>query len=190
MEPTLSFNVNDLPAVQRQALEGMLGRPLSPDQRVMITAYTPDTVSRDSWEDPRGMLQGADQYVLEHGILPKEADAAIEESLEQFHSDSMSGMVDARGRIVGTRITVYDVLTYASNRRHPSSIGEALGVSTAQVQAALHYFTENREDVLKNYRVALARIARGNPPEVEAKLRQSHERMKERLREIRQRRGA
>lgn len=136
-------------------------------------------------DDPNRVFERTDQYVFDHGVLPKDADDAIEEALRQFQP--RPGAIDADGRIVGTRITVYDVLTYVG--RHPSGIAVTLGVSTWQVQAALRYFTENREEVLKHYRAALARIARGNPPEVEAKLRKSHERLQQRVRELRQRRS-
>jgi uncharacterized protein (DUF433 family) len=192
METSSSYNVNDLPAAERQALEGLLGQPLSPDQRVLITAYTPGAASEQSvreeaGEDPQRIFEKADQHVFDHGVLPKEAETAVEEALRDFRPDPRT--IDADGRIVGTRITIYDVLTYVG--RHPSSIAATLGVSTAQVRAALYYFTENRKEVLKHYRAALARIARGNPPEVEVKLRQSRERLQERLREIeRRRRGA
>ena len=71
------------------------------------------------------------------------------------------------------------MLTYAEGGRHPSSIAVILGVSTAQVEAALDYFAENREDLLKDYRVILARIARGNPPEVEAKSQRLAEKVAE-----------
>ena len=179
------------PLAERQTLERMLGQPLTPEQRVLIKAYTPGTGSEESvreeaGEDPQRLFEKTDQYVFDHGVLPKEAEAAIEEALRNFCADPK--MIDANGRIVGTRITVYDVLTYVG--RHPSGIAATLGVSTGQVQAALYHFTQNREAVLKSYRSALARIARGNPPEVEAKFRQLRERLKERLREIQQRRGA
>ena len=41
MGSTSSYNVKNLPAAERHTLESMLGQPLSPDQRVSITAYTP-----------------------------------------------------------------------------------------------------------------------------------------------------
>ena len=109
--------------------------------------------------------------MFDHSVLPKEAEAAIEEALRDFRPDPKT--IDSDGRIVGTRITVYDVLTYVEPP--PIEHRRDLGVNTGQVKAAFHYFTENREEVLKHYRPALARIARGNSPEVEAKLRQSHE---------------
>jgi len=52
MESTSSRNVNDLPASERQAIEGMLGQPLSPDQRVFIMAYTPGAVPDKSAREP------------------------------------------------------------------------------------------------------------------------------------------
>jgi uncharacterized protein (DUF433 family) len=191
MDLTSSYDVNDLPAAERQTLERMLGQPLSPDQRISIRAYTPGAgttlADEEAGLDPNRVFEKEDQYVFDHGVLPQEAESAVEAALRNFRPNP--GTIDGDGRIVGTRITVYDVLTYVG--WHPSSIAATLGVSTGQVQAAFNYFTENRHAVLKNYRAALARIARGNPPEVEAKLRQSRERLKERLREIQQRgRGA
>ena len=95
----------------------------------------------------------------------------------------MTATIDARARIAGTRITVYDVLTYSEAGWHPSSIAGTLGVSTAQVNAALHYVAANREKVMETYRAILARIESGNPPDIEARLQQSHERLMERLRQ-------
>jgi len=100
----------------------------------------------------------------------------------------MSPAIDDRARIAGTRITVYDVLTYSEEGWHPSSIAGVLGVSTAQVLAALEYVSEHEEEVRAKYRAVLKRIERGNPPEVEAKCRQSHERLRAKLEEIGQRR--
>jgi uncharacterized protein (DUF433 family) len=96
--------------------------------------------------------------------------------------------IDEHARIKGTRITVYDVLTYAEAGWQPSSIAAALGLSVEQVQAALDYFSENREEVLQNYGAILARIKRGNSPEIEAKRRQSHDRLMARLKEFERRR--
>jgi uncharacterized protein (DUF433 family) len=101
----------------------------------------------------------------------------------------MSATIDGHTRIDGTRITVYDVLTYAEAGWQTSSIAATLGLSTAQVQTALDYFAENREKVLQNYRAILARIERGNPPEIEARRRQSHDLLAEKLGEIQRRRA-
>ena len=88
MESSSSFNVNDLPAAERQTLERMLGQPLSPDQRVLITAYTPrrrseESMDAEAGEDRNRIFEKIDQYVFDHGVLPKEAEAAIEEALRR-----------------------------------------------------------------------------------------------------------
>ena len=101
----------------------------------------------------------------------------------------MSATIDGHARIAGTRITIYDVLTYAEAGWQTSSIAATLGLSTAQVQAALDYFAENREEVLENYRAILARIERGNPPAIEARSLQSHNLLADKLREIQRRRN-
>ena len=87
MESTSSCNVNDLPATDRQMLEGMLGQPLSSDQRVFIMAYTPMPVQEESVrEAARERLQRTfekvDRYAAAHGVTPEEAEAAIEEAME------------------------------------------------------------------------------------------------------------
>ena len=99
----------------------------------------------------------------------------------------MSATIDRRARISGTRITIYDVLTYAEAGWRESSIAAMLGLSTAQVQTAVEYIAENRETVLEVDRRILARIERGNPPEIETKRQQSHELLVAKLLEIRAR---
>jgi len=100
----------------------------------------------------------------------------------------MPSTIDGSARIEGTRITVYDVLTYAEAGWHPSSIAATLGLSTTQVEAALDYISEHKDEVLENYRSVLERIERGNPPEIEAKREQSHQRLQAKLKEIARRR--
>ena len=96
----------------------------------------------------------------------------------------MSTTIDGRGRIAGSRITVYDVLTYSEASWRIPSIAATLGISSAQVQAALDYVEENRERVMENYRAIVARIERGNPPEIEARRRRSHNHLVEKLQQI------
>jgi uncharacterized protein (DUF433 family) len=96
----------------------------------------------------------------------------------------MPAIINGHARIEGTRITVYDVLTYSEAGWQPSSIAATLGLSTAQVQAVLEYISENREEVLRKYHSVLARIAQGNPPEVEARRQRSHDRLSAKLKEI------
>jgi uncharacterized protein (DUF433 family) len=77
-----------------------------------------------------------------------------------------------RGRgpeIVGTRITVFDILPYVEEGWHPSSIALWFDLTSEEVQAALQYIEAHREEVLATNHRILERIARGNPPEVEAK---------------------
>src|SRR5215470_12651002 len=78
-----------------------------------------------------------------------------------------------RGRgpeIAGTRITVYDVLDYYRDGWHHTAIAGWLRLSSDQVLAAIRYIEEHKEEVLAGYRAILERAARGNPPEVQAKL--------------------
>ena len=87
MESSSSRNVNDLPANERQTLEGMLGQPLSPDQRVFIMAYTPNAApEKAAREAARASLQGTfekiDEYAAAHGITPEEGEAAVEEAMQ------------------------------------------------------------------------------------------------------------
>ena len=82
-----------------------------------------------------------------------------------------------RGRgpeIAGTRITVYDILAYSLEGWHQTAIAAHFRLSSDEVLVALHYIEENKEEVMANYQVILARFARGNPPEVQAKLDAIH----------------
>ncbi len=78
-----------------------------------------------------------------------------------------------RGRgpeIEGTRITVYDIMDYYRQGWHHTTIGATLRLSSAQVLAAIEYIEQHKEEVLANYQKILERCARGNPPEVQARL--------------------
>ena len=78
-----------------------------------------------------------------------------------------------RGRgpeLKGTRITVYDVVPYHLKGRSPNYIAVALGISTPEVRALLDYFEAHRDEVMAWHDTIEERIARGHPPEVEAKL--------------------
>lgn len=89
----------------------------------------------------------------------------------------MNAQIIDRGRgpeIKGTRITVYAIWEYAQAGHHHTYIATLLGLSSAQVQAALQYVEEHKEEVLADYQKIMDRIARGNPPEVQAKLDAIH----------------
>jgi uncharacterized protein (DUF433 family) len=84
----------------------------------------------------------------------------------------MNDVIINRGRgpeIAGTRITVYDVLDYATKGYHPTFIASLFRVSSAQVLAALQYIEDHKEEEMAEYQEMLARDAQGNPPEVRAK---------------------
>lgn len=94
-----------------------------------------------------------------------------------------------RGRgpeIAGTRITVYDVLDYLDAGWHEAPIASLFRISSRQVLAAIKYIEEHESEVRGEYQEMLERDARGNPPEIEAKLKESHEKLLARLEELRQ----
>jgi uncharacterized protein (DUF433 family) len=72
--------------------------------------------------------------------------------------------------IAGTRITVYDIWEYARVGRHHTYIAVLLGLSSAQVLTALDYIEQHKAEVLADYQKILDRIAKGPPPEVQAKV--------------------
>jgi uncharacterized protein (DUF433 family) len=84
-----------------------------------------------------------------------------------------------RGRgpeIEGTRITVYDVLDYLEEGWPTGEIAHFFRVDKGQVDAAVRYIEEHRDEVTEQYRRILERSARGNPPELQANLDAGHER--------------
>ncbi len=90
---------------------------------------------------------------------------------------SMETMIINRGRgpeIAGTRITVYDVLDYLKEGWHHTAIAATLGISSAQVLAAIQYVQDHRDEVQENYQKILERCAKGNPPEIQGRLDKIH----------------
>ena len=75
------------------------------------------------------------------------------------------------------RITVFDVIPYTQRGYDAAGIAEAFGLSLAQVEALLRYIEEHREEVMAENQKIEERIARGNPPEVVAKWKQSQAKM-------------
>jgi uncharacterized protein (DUF433 family) len=93
-----------------------------------------------------------------------------------------------RGRgpeIAGTRITVYDVLDYHKSGWHRDLIADTLSLSSQQVEVAIRYIEEHRDDVMADYAEMLARDAQGNPPELQAKLDAMRGTARARLEELR-----
>ncbi|MGC8643360.1 MAG: DUF433 domain-containing protein [Isosphaeraceae bacterium] len=74
-----------------------------------------------------------------------------------------------RGRgpeIAGSRITVYDVRDHHKHGWPARDIAWLFHLSTAQVEAAIRYIEEHKDEVMADYAEMLARDARGNPPEL------------------------
>ena len=77
-------------------------------------------------------------------------------------------------RIAGSRISVHDVYCYSVNGDSEEEIARILRLSPEQVQAALEYIKEHKEEVHAVYLDFEERAARGNPPEVVAKCEAAH----------------
>jgi uncharacterized protein (DUF433 family) len=77
-------------------------------------------------------------------------------------------VIGRRGpEIAGTRITVYRIMDYLKYDDSASEIAEELGITTAQVEAALAYIREHIDDLNKDYEKILKRTNRANPPRVD-----------------------
>jgi uncharacterized protein (DUF433 family) len=79
-------------------------------------------------------------------------------------------------RIAGSRISVYDVLDYHKTGLHRDEIAALFDLSSRQVEAAIRYIDEHRDEVMAEYQKILARHAQGNPPELQAKIDAGHKR--------------
>jgi uncharacterized protein (DUF433 family) len=77
-------------------------------------------------------------------------------------------------QIAGTRLTVYDIMDYLRMDWHHTAIAAWLRISSYQVLAAIEYIEEHRAEVEAEYKLMLERDARGNPPEIQAKLDAIH----------------
>jgi uncharacterized protein (DUF433 family) len=72
-------------------------------------------------------------------------------------------------QIVGTGITVYDVLDHSRNGWDAVSIACEFGISSPQVEAAIVY-ADTHSDVEDDYAAILEKRRKGNSPEVRALL--------------------
>jgi uncharacterized protein (DUF433 family) len=82
-----------------------------------------------------------------------------------------------RGRgpeIAGSRITVYDVLAETSVGTTPEEMAGWWQLDVEQIHLALRYIEEHKEEVERDWAAIKARHARGNPPEIQAKLDAIH----------------
>jgi uncharacterized protein (DUF433 family) len=85
-----------------------------------------------------------------------------------------------RGRgpeIAGTRITVLDLAEYFEAGWHHTAIASLVRLSSEEVKAAQRYYEEHKDVLLPQLRRFQEMIARGNPPEVEARLAKTRERL-------------
>ncbi len=83
-----------------------------------------------------------------------------------------------RGRgpeIAGSRITVFDVLDYLQEGWPTVAIARLFHLNTSQVEVAIRYIEEHKDEVMEAYQRILDRCAQGNPPELQAKLDAGHE---------------
>jgi uncharacterized protein (DUF433 family) len=78
--------------------------------------------------------------------------------------------------IRGTRIVMTDVYQYLDGWPL-EKIAEILRLTLPQVQAAVAYIDAHREMVEADMQVLRERAARGNPPHIEAMLKESHKKL-------------
>jgi uncharacterized protein (DUF433 family) len=98
-----------------------------------------------------------------------------------------------RGRgpeIAGSRITVYDVLAETRAGATPEELAGWYQLDVAQIHLALRYIEEHKEEVERNWAAIKARHARGNPPEIQAKLDAGRGKARARAEELRRRAAA
>jgi uncharacterized protein (DUF433 family) len=90
-----------------------------------------------------------------------------------------SDLIHDRGRgpeLVGTRITVYDLLLhFLESADTEASICQRYDLTPEQVAAARAYVLNNAETVLAGHLKIEARMAAGNPPELVEQARKTHE---------------
>jgi uncharacterized protein (DUF433 family) len=73
-------------------------------------------------------------------------------------------------RIEGTRINVYDIVAELGWGTPPAEIAKLYLLTDEQLEAALQYLKEHAEEVLQGFQKVKEREARGNPPELQARL--------------------
>jgi uncharacterized protein (DUF433 family) len=72
------------------------------------------------------------------------------------------------------RITVFDIIPWQRAGHSANYIAASLGLSTREVLALQQYIEDHKEEVMAINQQIEERIARGNPPEVEAMRQESH----------------
>ena len=74
-------------------------------------------------------------------------------------------------RIDGLRVTVFDVLYYLEAGRSHAEIADILPLTLEQIEAAVRFIDEHRDEVMGVHRRIANRLERGNPPEIEKRAR-------------------
>ncbi|HKI37364.1 MAG TPA: DUF433 domain-containing protein [Gemmataceae bacterium] len=95
-----------------------------------------------------------------------------------------------RGRgpeIAGSRITVYDVLAETGAGATPEELAGWYQLDVEQIHLALRYIEEHKEEVERDWAAIKARHARGNSPEVQAKVEALRPLAKAKIEELRRR---
>jgi hypothetical protein len=82
---------------------------------------------------------------------------------------------------------LYDVIPYYQTGWDRDLIADTLELSSQQVDAAIRYIEQHRDELIAAYEKNTERIRRGNPPDLQAKLDAGHERF---VAMVRQRREA
>src|SRR5580692_2222799 len=91
----------------------------------------------------------------------------------------MTPTINPNGRIAGTRTSVYDIVPYLESGRFTlEEIARYTAISMEELQVALRYIEENRDEVMRVNREIDERHACGNPPEIQARLDRFSDRFK------------
>ena len=82
-------------------------------------------------------------------------------------------------KIKGTRTSVYFIFEMYQHGRNAVEISAACSnLSVEQVQAAIDYIEQHKPEVIAEYEKIMEPIRRGNPPEIEARLAPSREKIR------------
>ena len=73
-------------------------------------------------------------------------------------------------QLASTRITVYDIIPYLEGGDSANYIAAVFSLTRAEVQVLIQYIEEHKEEVMAVHRQIEERMAKGNPPEIEARM--------------------
>src|SRR5207302_9616766 len=101
----------------------------------------------------------------------------------------MKDLMTPDGRLKNNRINCHDVYDYLKHARPHTEIAISLGISFEEVLALIHYIVEHEEAVEANWQAFEADVARGYPPDVQAKIEASRIKFEHLCQEIRERKA-